>query len=231
LPAGSSLKFVFPDDSNETTFALAWLEIPAFWNGEIAIPLILYDVSSNNAEVYFQHENVINNRGLLTNKIADSKEFDSKLVIKNNKSGVRIRYYINPKLYAPEKNNTVTIWGTIKGVTITTEKYSHGEKQDWRYICDDHYIQLVTNITSCFQQKTLNIASLDDYLENVEFVLGCDAVKQFNYDETLIRSLIDKKVRQVKNSDTIFWQRFSDINEFSKSLSDIIYESQKYDKF
>ena len=225
LPAKSIFSFPIPDSDPETFYSYAKLEIPPQITGNITIPLIPYNVEAKQAEVLFMGKNITNRKEIIQELVSEAKTSDFKMFIKNNQSGIIITYYINPLIYAPQRNNKITLTGKFDIINIAALQFKENLEQKTGDNCNNEQVRLALQISDCLSAEP-QISSMQDYFIYVDSVFDCNPFGKLEPDFVNMKAYINDKKDIYQNMDSAFWQSLSSYS-FAHSLSTIIDEYLK----
>lgn len=222
MPKGSTLNFPMPDNSQKTNFALAELNIPKGWTGNVKMSLIPYDFIGD-AEIEYQNKLMTADYNKWSQLVAVSEKFVDEIIIRKNSNGVVLRYYINPYLYRPEKNNSIKLVGEEVGMLeLICKEFNSIQRPDWDDRCDEDFVNWIKYLALDSILNNVEVKSFDDYLAKVKLIEQKGAFENFNIDSKAFYNQLVIEFGKYKNQNFEFWQQLEDDNNFVYSLMIII---------
>jgi len=222
LPPRSKLVFPIPDDSIDTYYALACLDLPKGWTGTVKIPLIPYDIIGN-AEITYQNKIMPPDHSNWSQSVSASKKYENEIKILTNINGVTLRYYINPYLFSPEKNNIITFVGEgLDFLELNCKEYCAPLRPDWENHCGPDYVNWLNYIASCHSSQKVAVRNYNDYIGKIKLIEQCGAFNKFGVDSEEFYDDLERNFESYKNRDSTFWKKFEDDKYLVHSLLKII---------
>ncbi len=222
LPKGSVMTFPMPDNSKNTTFALAELKLPKNWTGNVKMSLIPFDYIGD-AEIEYQNKIMKSDYEFWADKISASQIFEDEIVVKQNPEGVVLRYHINPYIYSPKERNSITLIGKgVRSLEVGFKEYSISQQPNWLEICNDNFIDWLKYLALDTKIGKIKVDNFDDYMTKIKSIEKHGAFSKFNIDNHLFYNQLNVEFINHKNRDIEFWQQFENQNIFVHSLLLII---------
>lgn len=222
MPKGSTLIFPLPDNSQKTHFAVAELKIPKAWTGVVKMSLIPYNYSGN-AEIEFQNKLMTSDDRNWSESIAASEKFVDEIDIRKNSNGVVLRYYINPYLYRPEKNNSIKLVGEgVECLEISSKIFNLDQQPDWDDLCDENFVSWLHYLALYSELGEFKVECVDDYVAKINWIEKKGAFAKFNIDSKMFYNQLHKESGKYNHENNEFWQQLEDENNFVHSLMIII---------
>jgi len=230
IPSNAKLSFPIPLKNEDKNFAFACLELPPEWNGEISIPLILYNIEGS-ATIYYSNKKITEGKKQIKDIVSKNFQFEYKIKIKNNNKGLKLYYYINPLIYFLDEENDIIIKGVnINNLIFNAIPYYKNNKPSWKNPCDTEVEKMYHFALKCKKLNEYKIASFDDYVHKVSLLNECGAFEKFNIDSLKIFHHIDSVSVLYRNNDTIDWAYFDRIDNFILSFRELILNEKNSDK-
>jgi hypothetical protein len=227
LPPNAKLSFPLFNENGNEKFALACLEIPPKWNGNIHIPLILYDLKGT-ASVFFAHRQINGGKKQIQEIVSSCTNFEYLIEIKNNNEGIKLYYLINPLIYFLEENNNIMLIGkNIGNIMLSTIAYSNKHNTTWANPCDEELERLYYLTQCCNKFIHQKVDSREDYFHRLAVLNDCDSFKQFDLNPERVAHHIDSIFEKYeKSNDTIDWKQFERIDYFLLSISGMLIKNK-----
>lgn len=226
LAPGAEISFPLPLEQHNNYFALAALKIPEKWVGTVSMPYIPYN-SRGNAKISYSGKFPNADLTSWQSIVSKSEEFNQKIIIHENLTGVIVEYYINALLYKPEKKNHIVITGeNIESIEVQLVDFDNNNSFDWDRHCNSEFEFWNILLTNCPDADSIQVNSASDYIEKMYYLQDCKGFEESNIDTALFNAYIRNKAQEFSNQDNAFWQQFNERKAFILSWMYLIKESK-----
>lgn len=224
LPPGAQLIFPIPDKSSDAAFAFAVLKIPPGWNGTVDIPLILYN-TDGNAQFIVENEKLTSTEKNFNSTDAGNSPFKYNITIKENTSGVRLSYFINPLIYCADSINHFVFQGeNLDMLQVNSAVYDSLNKPGWHNNKEEELKKWELVLEGCAATNSVKVRSLDDYIKKINLLNTCGILFGFQIDSSLINNYIVTEKRFLEY-DSTQWSQFDDRKFFLLSWIKMLKET------
>lgn len=221
MPPGSNLSFPIIEKTNGEYCALALLSIPPNWNGSVKTMLIPYDIEGN-ATIYYSNNNITGGKNQISEIISKNQIFEYEINISDNTDGVELYYRINPLIYHLEAENKIEIIGeNISCLNLAIKQNNIYNISEISNSCDtiiNFWNQFASNCEDCLSQKVNNYYNLISKVKIFEECGGFETI-QIHPQETY--TYLDTALVYSKEQDSLFWNKFNQLEFFISRLYDI----------
>lgn len=122
LPPKSIFTFPISKEMSGEYYAFAELILPANYTGSLPIPLVIAGFEGD-AIIEYQGVEYQANKFDANYYINKNPQIEWECTVLENKNGLKVFYYINPKIYAAKEKNEIVVKGyNLKGVSIGFSK-------------------------------------------------------------------------------------------------------------
>jgi hypothetical protein len=175
IPSNAKMTFPINKKFRGTYFAVAVLDLPAGYTGNLKMPLVIAGFDGNGIIKYQDAEHNTETFDALT--CINSKQTVSwEIEIIENVNGLKVFYYINPLVYAAKEKNEILLKGyNLNGINIRfTENKEYAltlpYQQDLLYIKIDSIVREI-NIVAITEESKFNSSFAAEYFKL--FVARC----------------------------------------------------------
>jgi len=184
LPPSSSFSFPYGNTSNGKFYSFALLKINESWTGEIGNPFVVEKIVGKGEIVI--GEKKFNLNGELTN-FEDFEDFSGNVHILQNEGIILIHYYINPKIFAIENNNSLTLLGSsISELVVNLEDRPNPEKYYHTWF-EEEIWQIVFDIIT----REIGVGNFGEMSEFEVVEILCENISSDNVSEIINKEMSD----------------------------------------
>ncbi len=231
LPPGATFSFPVTDTIPGSRVSLAVLKIPPGWTGQLQIPLIPYDHSSESS-IWIGGQSIGPTH-------ADSKQFlksvdyfDGTLEVKSNSEGMIIRFYINPIIYMPQKTNQIQMVGKhVSNVQVILRTRDKFIKPPVQTQFNEAYTYWDSLLSNCHSFDSTQVLSFSDYIVKLRKMQSCPCFSSLKIDTATINQQIISLAAEYKSEMNFDYNQFNSREGFIYSWVQLLqteyYDSQK----